>query len=488
MNLIFKTLALGLLCTVALPYFTHAQNMDWLMVAQSYAEHDGSNYVLQDSTIIERNTEGHELLRTTLRYDNVTDEWTPYDKREFTVDAAGRPLQIELSIYVTATQTYVPSSRTNFTYDANGNTLTYTSSSWQGGTNTWRATYRTISTYSADNLLLNNITQSYDMSLDSLVNGARYENTYNANNKLIKRLDQVWVSGVWQDQRETNYTINANGDVTVMQENMWVAASSEWRNLNRHTNTYNAEGRRTIQLREVWNIGANDWKNQIRYNDTYDANGRKFEDRKYNWDEVAQDWQIEYLFTTTYGATSQILITQRWNNGAQALVNDSRIEYGQTVNNQRVDVFETWSATDNNWRGNRTQTTMYEPAYDGKQVSYEIRRWNGTEYAGDELTKYYYNQFEVSSIDGIEHLASVSVFPNPFAEKVNFSISPTKAAKVSIKIFNLQGQLVGSVANGENIDSPSNFIWVADNYGAGIYLYQLTIDGTSTSGQLMLSK
>jgi len=138
MNSIFKTLIPSLLLLWAIPLFTQGQNLDWLRVAESFAEHDGNSYILQDSTKYERNIDGDIVKITSYEYDELAGVWEPNELREFTLNAEGKTLRTEISNYVPATQSFTVYSRTDYTYDGNGNTLVNALSFWQGATSTWR--------------------------------------------------------------------------------------------------------------------------------------------------------------------------------------------------------------------------------------------------------------------------------------------------------------------------------------------------------------
>jgi len=79
-------------------------------------------------------------------------------------------------------------------------------------------------------------------------------------------------------------------------------------------------------------------------------------------------------------------------------------------------------------------------------------------------------------------------YPNPFNPTTNFSFSIPQAEHVTLKVFNLQGQLVETLVDGLRDAGSHNVTFDASALSSGIYLYQLTAGQNTASGKMVLVK
>lgn len=84
-------------------------------------------------------------------------------------------------------------------------------------------------------------------------------------------------------------------------------------------------------------------------------------------------------------------------------------------------------------------------------------------------------------------------FPNPFNPQTTLSFSLGKAQKASLKIYNLKGQLVKTLVNGELTKGTHKIVWnstdnTGSKVGSGIYLYRLDTESYSKSYKMVLMK
>jgi len=79
-------------------------------------------------------------------------------------------------------------------------------------------------------------------------------------------------------------------------------------------------------------------------------------------------------------------------------------------------------------------------------------------------------------------------YPNPFNPTTNFSFSIPQAEHVTLKVFNLQGQLVETLVDGMRDAGAHNVTFDASALSSGIYLYQLTAGSDIASGKMVLVK
>ncbi|HPM05226.1 MAG TPA: T9SS type A sorting domain-containing protein, partial [Candidatus Cloacimonas sp.] len=86
-----------------------------------------------------------------------------------------------------------------------------------------------------------------------------------------------------------------------------------------------------------------------------------------------------------------------------------------------------------------------------------------------------------------------SSYPNPFAASTTINYSLVKAGRIELKIFNLKGQLVKKLVEGNCKASAYTANWDGkDEQGrtvaSGVYFCILTADGKSTSQKMLLLK
>ncbi|HOZ01622.1 MAG TPA: FlgD immunoglobulin-like domain containing protein, partial [Candidatus Syntrophosphaera sp.] len=87
----------------------------------------------------------------------------------------------------------------------------------------------------------------------------------------------------------------------------------------------------------------------------------------------------------------------------------------------------------------------------------------------------------------------VSNYPNPFNPSTTISLSLSKDSPVSVKIYNVKGQCVKTLLDGNAKAGIQNLVWNGtDNQGkavtSGIYLVKLSGNGFSNSHKMTLLK
>jgi hypothetical protein len=64
-------------------------------------------------------------------------------------------------------------------------------------------------------------------------------------------------------------------------------------------------------------------------------------------------------------------------------------------------------------------------------------------------------------------------FPNPFNPSTTISYQLTANSKVNLKIFNMLGQEVASLVDGDRLAGYHQEIWDAGRFSSGVYVYQV---------------
>ncbi|MCB2211277.1 S8 family peptidase [bacterium] len=70
-----------------------------------------------------------------------------------------------------------------------------------------------------------------------------------------------------------------------------------------------------------------------------------------------------------------------------------------------------------------------------------------------------------------------SVYPNPFNPTTSFSLQLPEAAQVSIQVYNVRGQLVSTIADGQISAGNHQFTFDGANLSAGVYFLRASVPG-----------
>lgn len=80
-------------------------------------------------------------------------------------------------------------------------------------------------------------------------------------------------------------------------------------------------------------------------------------------------------------------------------------------------------------------------------------------------------------------------YPNPFNPETTISFNIPKRSNVTIRIYDIRGNLVQTLVNNENKSKGQYFVtWNASNISSGVYFYQITTDGFQQVRKMLLIK
>ncbi len=161
--------------------------------------------------------------------------------------------------------------------------------------------------------------------------------------------------------------------------------------------------------------------------------------------------------------------SEYWYNGAWH--QDIGWGFSQFVQNEQV-MLKRYS---NNPEDTYSQSSTLKSSFDGNIVSYTYY-WSGNEEAGTSSKSFVWsNPVEIDDATIPEVPAFMSLYPNPFSDRLNVSIQEKQGNK-QVTIYNLKGQIVCKLDAGKQTD----VVWDGrDNNGVsvanGIYFVKLTI-------------
>ena len=77
-------------------------------------------------------------------------------------------------------------------------------------------------------------------------------------------------------------------------------------------------------------------------------------------------------------------------------------------------------------------------------------------------------------------------FPNPFNPSTKIQFSMPRAGKVALKVYNVLGQLVATLANEQRSAGTHEVQWNASHVATGVYIYQMTVDNKVVGAKKMM--
>jgi serine protease AprX len=80
----------------------------------------------------------------------------------------------------------------------------------------------------------------------------------------------------------------------------------------------------------------------------------------------------------------------------------------------------------------------------------------------------------------------LAVVPNPFSNATTISYSLPKPGDVSLKLYDVTGQLVKVLASGYHNAGTSSFLVPRSSLSSGIYMLKLVTENSSTTEKLII--
>jgi hypothetical protein len=80
-------------------------------------------------------------------------------------------------------------------------------------------------------------------------------------------------------------------------------------------------------------------------------------------------------------------------------------------------------------------------------------------------------------------------YPNPFNPTTNIRFDVSRQTPVTLKVYNIVGQLVATLINGDEFNAGSYTVrWDASNLASGMYIYHIEAEGKTGSMKMLLLK
>ncbi|MBD3232429.1 MAG: T9SS type A sorting domain-containing protein, partial [candidate division Zixibacteria bacterium] len=89
---------------------------------------------------------------------------------------------------------------------------------------------------------------------------------------------------------------------------------------------------------------------------------------------------------------------------------------------------------------------------------------------------------------GLPPAYSIDNSPNPFNATTTFTYQLREARNVSLCIYNLAGQKIATLVDGEKSTGEYSVTWDASEYASGVYFYKLEVGGKEFTKRMTLLK
>jgi hypothetical protein len=381
---------------------------------------------------------------------------------------------------------WVYSSRSAYTYDDSGNRMTGLAEEWNNGQ--WEHSARETYTYDGSGGQLTYLAEIWEDG--QWVNSSRETNTYDGSENQLTVLFEEWYDGQWRlygrwiatlddrgrvqirlnegfngpPARET-FTYDATGNILAWLWEDW--RNGQWEHMSLHTNTYDVSGDKLEELHQSWENGH--WRNWRRGTYTYGSGGGDLTEWSQSWKGRARE--NERLAASTHDESDRLLnkLTEDW-------------ESGQWQNYERANY--TYDASGN-------LTTWLAEAWDEQSwgQSWGVRRppFFGLE---DSLGNVYelgwvssvsitWKPIVIQAVNPISNDLPVNYslsqnYPNPFNPSTTIEFALPNAGYVTLKVYNVLGEEVATVAEGDRAAGIYRATWDASDMPSGVCFYRLT--------------
>jgi hypothetical protein len=357
-------------------------------------------------------------------------------------------------------------------YDAHGRETADVGQEWNGNgwLNEWRDTYA----YDANGNETENLKQSWSYSGSAWVNYDRDSYTYDANGNATEDVYQTWNDSTWVNYDRDSYTYDAHGNTTEHVYRTWI--DSAWVNDLDWTYAYDANRKETEELGRNWNGSA--WVNWSDATLTYDANGNRTEVLGLTWNDSG--WVNSQEYTWAYDASGQDTadVGKMWISNVWA--NWSKYTHAYDASGKdTADVYEYGDGS--SWVNGYYIIYTYDD--NGNETERLYRQWNGRAWENQDKKTYIWRML-VADVHEKAHAASSFAlsanYPNPFNPQTTISFSLPKESYVTLKVYDLLGREVATLAKGKKEAGEYAVAWNAGSAPSGIYFYRL--EAVSTAG------
>ncbi len=339
----------------------------------------------------------------------------------------------------------------------------------------WENYEQQFNTYNANGNLLTQVIQSWSGSQWNT--SSSDTSTYDANGNQLTNLNEDWNNGQVTDFNSDTCTYDGSGHKLIdISDNNY----SEFLSRTFYTYTYDQTGNQISALSQIPNSG--EWMNFMLNTYTYDANGNQLLDSNYVW---GGQWIFSQYESKTYDGNGHLLSdSSESSEGGNLLMLYSLKTYTYDGNGNLV------SSSSESLNG-----LSLAPSDNSVQISNGSNPPTVTFYYG------YYVNIAYTLIDAVP-ITDVSApksnvpsgfslsqnYPNPFNPTTTIAFNIPSKSFVSLKVFDMLGKEVATLASEEMSTGNYTRQWNAVNVSSGMYFYRLQAGTFTETKKLVLLK
>ena len=307
-----------------------------------------------------------------------------------------------------------------------------------------------------------------------------------SNHHMTNSLTQYWENDAWVNMLKAGYQYDGDNMIQEL-EQQWQDGS--WVNERRTTRTYEND-LATVNLIEVWENNA--WSNLEKTLATYDANGNETESREQNWD--GSQWVDMKVITWSYNAQGDVLqeLSETSFVGITMKTRDTYTYDSQDSLSEQLT--EQWDMGSQSWFNVRQRLFTYK---DGALYQELDKKWDGSAFVNDKRDTYSYTTLtRVARKDenpkSVPQNFRLTNYPNPFNPETTIQFNLPQDAKISLAIYDAQGNRVTSLIDAGVFSAGLHSIqWDGTNQrgqsvASGAYFYRLQTNGYIRNGTCTL--
>lgn len=328
-----------------------------------------------------------------------------------------------------------------YDYDVNGNIYKAFRYKWNINSSVWEVQEQIE--YSNFG---NTITTSVANSSNQLILDRKQVNTYNSNNQLITSEIKKWKVNKWTDSEITEYTYTTFNKVNTMISKdyggQWynrfktiysynsnedcilklVQFGSPWHNSEKFEYTLNNDG---FIIKDICSEWYSNWELLCKSEITRDVNNNMTQDYIYFW--LINKWDPDQILNYSYDSNSNLIETVHsgFNTQGQPAFYSKNIRtYDMSINSNNLILPPQYIEIMNN----KLDSIIF--------YSYSANTWT----QGSRYTYYYSNTNTSISYSSKE--SSISVYPNPSSDYINFDLKKGFDSNLKVEIFSISGEKV----------------------------------------------
>jgi hypothetical protein len=362
---------------------------------------------------------------------------------------------------------WVNSTSDSSTFDAKGNMLVHLFTYWSGKVR--RDSILSFRTYDANGSMLTDLGEYMTNGQWTNHDQTIYTNDNSGNS--LSSLFQMWIGGMWVNQELFNYTYDGNGHMLTRMMQGW---NGQWDNETLSTYTYDPNGNMMSFLIQTSANGQ--WTNYMIDMYTYDANGKMLTDLLKASTNGA--WMNGVFTTYTIDPNGNMVneLIQEWLNGLWTNYRQSTFTY-DALGNERTGNNTMWSGS--SWVPADYNFSLAVSGSTYNSTGYRIIiSWilaNTTDVPSDRSTI-------------VKDYSLSQNYPNPFNPSTTISFRLPSKSFVSLKVFDIMGREVATIASEELSAGAYTRQWNAAKLSSGIYFYRLQAGNYLETKKLILLK